>query len=311
MAKEISHLDLPAASDVRIGAIVVFYNPDAQCYANANRLANYVDVVVVDNTDATVATSALTLDPRVHYIPSGRNEGVATALNRGVAYLREHGFDLAILFDQDSAPDENLLRELPRAMLNLMQQDARVALIGPVYVDERLGGMTPFVRFAPWRLHRIVPEGTVPVKVDFLISSGSCVNLRCWDVVGPLQDNLFIDFVDLEWCIRARRKGFNIYGIPWIHMKHSLGDEPIRILGRLYPSHSATRHYYLFRNAISLILRRDVPWSWKSGELVKLPVRLAIYALFLKPRLRHVKMAWMGILDGIRGRLGPLNPPPT
>ena len=191
-------------------------------------------------------------------------------------------------------------------MAELKRIDPRVTLIGPAYVDERLGGPTPFVRFAPWRLERVMPHGNKPVSVDFLISSGSCVNLRYWDEIGPMEDDLFIDFVDLEWCIRARRKGFSLYGIPWVQMRHSLGGEPIRVLGRAYPSHSATRHYYLFRNAVALIVRPSVPWSWKSSELPKLPVRLCIYGLFLRPRWRHVAMACKGMLDGARGRLGPL-----
>ncbi|BAN23952.1 rhamnosyltransferase [Caballeronia insecticola] len=293
-----------------MGAVVVFYHPDDTCFRNANRLAERLVCVVVDNTEGSTQDSGRGLAAGVHYLPSGKNEGIATAFNRGVARLKELQCDKAILFDQDSAPDARLLVELPRAMAELSKVNPRVALVGPAYVDDRLGGPTPFVRFAPWRLLRVPAEGDAPIGTDFLISSGSCVNLQAWDEIGPLQDDLFIDFVDLEWCVRAKRKGFSLYGIPWVQMNHSLGGEPIRVLGRAYPSHSATRHYYLFRNAVALILRPDIPWLWKSGELVKLPIRLCIYALFLKPRWRHVKMACNGIMDGLRGRLGPLRERP-
>ncbi|SAL34911.1 glycosyltransferase family 2 protein [Caballeronia concitans] len=297
-----------AGINLRVGAVVVFYHPDAACYRNANELAKRVRCVVIDNTEGSAPGCNGNLDQRVDYLPSGINEGIATALNRGVARLLEIGCDVALLFDQDSAPDEHLLIELPRAMSNLLRADPQTALVGPAYVDDRLGGRTPtpFVRFAHGRLLRIPALGSTPVHTDFLISSGSCVNLRLWSRIGPMQDDLFIDFVDLEWCIRAKRKGFSLYGIPWVHMRHSLGGEPVRVFGRAYPSHSPTRHYYLFRNAVSLILRRDIPWSWKSSELVKLPVRLVIYALFLQPRWRHLTMACNGIADGLRGRLGPL-----
>jgi rhamnosyltransferase len=291
----------------RVGAVIVFYHPDDACFKNANKLAARVECVVVDNTEGVTPHARSRLLPAVHYLPSGNNEGIASAFNRGIEHLRRLRCDKAFLFDQDSAPDEQLLAELPRAMTELAKTDQRVALVGPVYVDDRLGGPTPFVRFAHWRLLRVPAEGNAPISTDFLISSGSCVDLHMWDHIGPLQDELFIDFVDLEWCVRAKRKGFSLYGIPWVHMNHSLGGEPIRVFGRTYPSHSATRHYYLFRNAVSLILRPDVPWSWKSAELVKLPVRLCIYALFLKPRWPHVRMACAGIMDGLRGRLGPLN----
>lgn len=290
----------------RVGAVIVFYHPDEACLRNANALAQRLRCAVVDNTEAPGVGVRDLLDASISYLPLGKNEGIAAAFNRGVSQLLEVGCETAFLFDQDSAPDDFLLAELPRVIASLTKSDPRVALVGPAYVDDRLGGPTPFVRFAPWRLLRIAAEGKVPIATDFLISSGSCLNLQFWNAVGPLQDDLFIDFVDLEWCVRAKRKGFSLYGVPWVRMRHSLGGEPIRVFGRAYPSHSATRHYYLFRNAISLILRPDVPWTWKSGELVKLPVRLFIYGLFLKPRWRHVSMACAGIMDGLRGRLGPL-----
>ncbi|KNH09933.1 dTDP-rhamnosyl transferase RfbF [Candidatus Burkholderia brachyanthoides] len=293
-----------------VGAVVVFYNPDEACIRNANELVKRIRCVVIDNTEGATHGFDGTLDANIDYLCSGRNKGIATALNRGVARLLEMGCDTALLFDQDSAPDDHLLTELPRVMAEILRVDPRVALVGPAYVDDRLGGgaPTPFVRFGYGRLLRVPARGPAPVHADFLISSGSCVNLRFWRQIGPLQDDFFIDFVDLEWCVRAKRKGFSLYGIPWVHMRHSLGGEPVRIFGRAYPSHSATRHYYLFRNAVSLILRRDIPWSWKSSELIKMPVRLVIYALFLKPRWPHVAMACTGIADGLRGKLGPLRP---
>jgi rhamnosyltransferase len=121
-----------------------------------------------------------------------------------------------------------------------------------------------------------------------------------------MDDSLFIDFVDLEWCVRARSKGYSVLGAPALRLKHELGGEPVKVFGRSYPGHSAVRHYYLFRNAIALIRRSYVPWSWKSTELVKMPVRLAIYALFMQPRMAHLRLSLLGIWHGLMGRTGAL-----
>jgi rhamnosyltransferase len=123
-----------------------------------------------------------------------------------------------------------------------------------------------------------------------------------------MEDALFIDFVDLEWCARARKRGFSVLGVPSITMSHSLGDTPVRLFGRTFAMHSPTRHYYLFRNATALIFRRpDLPLSWKSSELVKFPFRLVIYALASDRPGEHLKMAFKGMYDGLRGRLGPID----
>jgi rhamnosyltransferase len=290
----------------RTGAVVVFYNPDAACIARANRLAVRMHCVVVDNTPAVRPASELGLAGTIEYLPNGENAGIATAINQGVAALIRGGFELAIIFDQDSEPPASLFTELPKVIDAANASGERVALAGPAYEDARLRGLAPFVRFKWGTLERIVPQGDQPIEVDFLISSGSCINLRWWSSIGPMDDALFIDFVDLEWCVRAKQKGFRVLGVPWVHMSHELGGEPVRVLGRAYPMHSPLRHYYLFRNAVVLIGRSYVPWTWKSSELVKFPVRLVIYSLMPSERMAHLRMALLGMWDGLRGRLGRL-----
>lgn len=262
--------------------------------------------VVVDNTPGAVDTRPHGLSEAIDYLPNGRNFGIASALNQGISALLRASFDAAILFDQDSEPPPELLTDLPRLLDGGTQaRDGRIALAGPAYDDPRLGGLAPFVRFRPWRLERVAPQGCELIDVDFLISSGSCINLKYWEDIGPMDDDLFIDFVDVEWCVRARRKGYRIVGVPWLRMAHELGGEPVKILGRPYPMHNPVRHYFLFRNVIALMRRSYMPWSWKTTELVKLPVRLVIYSLFPSQRLEHLKLSLQGLCDGWRNRLGP------
>lgn len=262
--------------------------------------------VVVDNTERSTNARDLGLDERVVYVSNGANLGIATALNQGVKNLVEARCAVALLFDQDSEPSEGLLNELPRMMGRELASGRRVALVGPAYEDSRLGGTAPFVRFAFPALKRIQPVGTDLIDVDFLITSGSCVNLGAWHEIGPMDDSLFIDFVDLEWCVRARRANYAILGAPTLRLAHELGGEPIRVLGRNYPNHSPIRHYYLFRNVVALVKRRYIPWSWKGNELLKLPFRIAIYGIWLRPRMQHLQMASLGIWHGLRGRMGAL-----
>ena len=288
------------------GAVIVFYRPDAACIARANRLATSLPCVVVDNTETPSVERPDGLDARIVYLGNGRNLGIATAINQGIGTLIEQGYRYAMIFDQDSGPAADLLAGLPLALERELAANRRVALVGPAYDDPRLGGVVPFVRFGYLKLRRIAPTGARPIDVDFLISSGSCINLAVWQEIGPMDDALFIDFVDLEWCARARARGFSLLGLPQWHMVHELGGEPVRVFGRVYPGHSAVRHYYLFRNAIALLRRSYIPWSWKSTEIVKMPVRLAIYGLFMTPRLEHVKLSMLGIWHGLIGRSGAL-----
>ena len=290
---------------LRTGAVIIFYNPDAACIERANRLALSLHCVVIDNTEVVLTAGELGLSASIEYQPNGENVGVATAINQGVEALLRTGFETAILFDQDSEPPTMLLTELPAVIAHANEAGDRVALAGPAYDDPRLRGVAPFVRFKYWTLERIVPEGDQPIDVDFLISSGSCINLRYWSDIGPMDDALFIDFVDLEWCVRAKKKGYCVLGVPWVRMSHELGGEPVRIFGRAYPMHGPLRHYYQFRNVIALMRRSSMPLAWKTTEVIKLPVRMLIYCFFPSRRKEHLSMAWRGLRDGWRGRLGP------
>ncbi|BBE10261.1 dTDP-rhamnosyl transferase RfbF [Mycoavidus cysteinexigens] len=289
------------------GIVVVFYRPDVECVRRANALAKMALCVVIDNTEQVSRASDLGLDNEIVYVANGANRGIAAAINQGVEVLIDAGCKSALIFDQDSEASSQLVRDLPCLLEEQLNQGKPVALIGPAYEDARFGSVTPFVRFGYWKLRRIAPVGTQPIEVDFLISSGSCINLAAWRDIGPMDEGLFIDFVDLEWCVRARAKGYSALGAPMLRLAHELGGEPVRVLGRVYPSHSPLRHYYLFRNAVALIKRGYVPWSWKSTELVKLPVRLMIYSLFMRPRLDHLRMSLIGLWHGLTGRMGPLH----
>jgi rhamnosyltransferase len=207
--------------------VVVFYHPEPRAAEGVNRLADWVRVVVVDNTPGTEHPYDAALAPSVEVIRNGTNLGVATAINQGVARLTRMGVRFGLLFDQDSEPSKEHVLKLPKVLSALADSGRRVAAVGPAYYDERLGGIAHFVRFGMFHLKRIEPVGDEPVEVDFLISSGSCLNLDYWNEIGPMEDDLFIDFVDLEWCVRARNHGFSILGIPSITMRHSLGDEPV------------------------------------------------------------------------------------
>ncbi|MFX1716096.1 glycosyltransferase family 2 protein [Paraburkholderia sp. A1RO-5L] len=291
------------------GTVVVFYRPDSACIGLANWLAKAGPCVVVDNTESLSDSATLGLDESITYIANGANLGIATAINRGVEALIAQGCRCAILFDQDSEPSAHLLKMLPQVMQAELARGTKVALVGPGYEDARLGGVAPFVRFGVLSLRRVAPVGAQPLEVDFLITSGSCLNLDVWEQIGPMDDALFIDFVDLEWCVCAHAKGFSVLGVPDLRLAHSLGGEPVRVFGRAYPGRGAIRRYYQFRNGVVLTKRGYVPWSWKTSELVKLPCRLVIYGLFMPRRLDHLRLSLLGLWHGMTARLGalPLN----
>jgi len=44
-----------------------------------------------------------------------------------------------------------------------------------------------------------------------------------------MNEDLFIDWVDFEWCWRARKKGYKIIGNANVVITHQLGDAAVTI----------------------------------------------------------------------------------
>lgn len=293
--------------------MIVTYDPDRERFAQqARRLATQVAAsTIVDNgsSPSTLAWLRELADRaagRIELVELGENRGIAAAQNIGIEAALRSGADFLLLMDHDSVPATDMVDTLRAAATDLAARGVAVAAVGPRYLDERQDNPPPFIRVRRLRLQRMsCSDAQRIVEVDYLIASGSLIPRAAIEAVGPMLEPLFIDYVDIEWGLRARRSGFTSWGVCAAKMAHDLGEAPIRFMGRALPSHSALRHYYHFRNAVWLYLRADIPRAWKFVDGYRLVLRLGFYALFAKPRIAHLAGMSRGLADGVRGHLGP------
>jgi len=303
--------ELHALNQKIVFAVVVTFRPEIKPLERLlDLIADQVQsVIVVDNGSDTSLAQAINVNDRVglKFLPLGENLGIAEAQNRGILQARQQGATHVILFDQDSAPSSHMVRDLMACAETLEAGGARVASVGPCYRDERQDNPPPFIRIENLRVHRCrTPENGNAVRVDYLIASGCLIPMAVLDEVGLMDSRLFIDYVDIEWGLRARQYGFMNFGCFGATMAHSLGDEPIRFLGVAYPARSPLRHYYMFRNAVHLYKMRHIPGQWKFVDAYRLLLKFVFYGLFAHPRLGHCKMMGLGLWHGLTGRAGQL-----
>jgi rhamnosyltransferase len=292
-----------------IVAIVVTYQPDLdKLFELLSAVAPQVSYsVVVDNgSSSNILHSVESAYPgAINSIALKSNLGIATAQNIGISRARELGADYVLLSDQDSITHHSMVRELLSAAEKIGATGKQVACVGPRYLDDRQQNPPPFIRVTGLTLKRcacLTEDSVVPV--DYLIASGCLIPMRVLDQVGDMREDLFIDYVDIEWGLRARQFGFQSYGVCAAKMVHSLGDQPIEFLGKKLPLHSPLRHYYHFRNAVLLYKERWVPGNWKLVDGRRLLLKYVFYSVFGKPRMAHWRMMTVGVWHGLRGRAG-------
>lgn len=228
------------------------FGPDAEVVQRAKRHILQLDrlIIVDDGSTDSQALDELSGSGFV-IIKLATNSGIAFALNTGMKIALKDGADYILNIDQDSILDEGYISKV----LKTFDEAAHATRLGIVVTDA--------VNHVPSIPPKYSPEGFG--LVEEAIQSGLVVSAGCLKSIGFLDEKLFIDCVDIEFCLRARDSGWNIAVGPGTNITHSLGrQEPYRPFGRqrvhngqtvTYQYHPPFRRYYIMRNNIDLCLR--------------------------------------------------------
>ncbi|MDB5014030.1 MAG: rhamnosyltransferase [Daejeonella sp.] len=299
---------------VKVYSIIVTYNPDIVDLEEAldSHLKTSVNgIVMVDNYSSNVLEIESLVNKLRPLIPVqlkklDKNRGVGYAQNEGIKFAIESNYSHIILFDQDSVVPPDLLTKLLLEENELLSKGYKVGAIGPIYSDSRTGNFYPQIKVNSVFVKKIWPELETETNLEssFIIASGSLIKLDTLKVVGLMNEALFIDCVDIEWCFRAASKGFVFFSTKAVVISHKIGDVRVKSLGREISIHSALRRYYMVRNNLLLSRMAWVPIGYRIrlvfGTIFKTPVHL----LDVGFSMQHVKFSLKGILDGLLNRGG-------
>lgn len=306
----------------QVGVSIVAYRPEAETlHRLLAALAGQVGVVfLVDNGEAATRLGAIdgglgALDGGVVVIDAGGNLGVAAGHNLALTRIFGAGCSHALLFDQDSLPQGDMIGELLRVEQGLLDGCHDIAAIGPQVIAKEDGRHAGFVRFSGLRPSiRFDADADQPVlasRCDFLITSGTLLRREVFERVGPFAEDLFIDNVDIEWCYRAASVGYGCYGAVDARMLHSLGDRLMAVpfTRRCLLIHSPLRIYFITRNRLLLYRMPHVPRNWKLADFPRMVMKIMLFGLLVAPRRRYLSAALAGIIDGLKGLGGAARKP--
>lgn len=284
-------------------SVIVTYHPDV------SRVQRMVDVlsslnvivVIVDNSelkDDTLDFSSANL------ISLGYNSGIAHAQNIGIAHAIEHNAKGIVFFDQDSHIDESLIVRLIRSV------DVSYPLVvAPVFFDEKNGFEYPAILVSQHGLRKkIYPSSwSEPAEVDIVISSGSTVNREGLDIIGMMNEDFFIDYVDTEWCLRARARGVSIKVLPDAIMKHSIGDNSLDFKYFKVPVHSPARRYYRVRNSFYLLMLPHIPKLLAVREILFAFLHQTVILCAVNGRRRYLSYFFKALKDAMQKKKGKIS----
>jgi rhamnosyltransferase len=307
-------MGVPSSAAAPIAAIVVAFRPQRD---QINRLIRILArecriVYVMDNGGGHDAIAGeLDSTPVVQVVDMNGNQGIGAALNHGFRLASEAGIHYVMTFDQDSEPPPGLAARLVEAAQQLAGRGVRVGAVGPRIVDTRHANQHehPFMRRRLGWPSAIRCSGAELIEADFLITSGCLVPLPAYQAVGGFDADLFVDFIDMEWCFRARAAGYCSFGICGAAMPHEMGlGVAGAAFGMTVLSHSPVRRYYFARNTIRVLRLRHFSAGWKLRLLLSLIGRLVLLPVAMRFRrgwTQHWMMLGRGVLDGVARVGGP------
>ncbi len=285
-----------------IHAVVVCYHPDTAALQRMchSLVAGGAHVILVDNTPGGDLAPQLATE-HCTVLSLGRNTGIAHAQNVGVRRALEAGARVVAFFDQDSQLEAEFLRNLTSTLV-----PGKPAIVAPRLLDEALGTEMPSTRLSPRGMPKpaYCGERSLPMDVDIVISSGSAATREVFAIAGDMDESLFIDSVDTEWCLRCRARDIPIQVVPAAMMRHRIGQASVRIAGTTVLLHTPTRCYYQLRNSVLLFKRAHVPFLFALRETLSIAWSRLLLLIVVDEKAAYVRAGLSGLADGLRGITG-------
>jgi rhamnosyltransferase len=291
----------------RICAAIVTYNIGEaihRCFDSIKAQVGHV--LIVDNGSGEPTRrelDRLAAFDSVTMILNERNEGVAHAFNQAVEWARSKGFQWILTLDHDSEATPGMVDKLVSAYAALERQG--IQNVGVV-------GANPYdVNIQHFLLNGPEEDEENPLEEEIeVISSGSLIALRVFDKIGLFNEDLFVYYVDTEFCIRLGQGGFRVYVCPEAVLLHKEGSKKShQFLWRHpnYDHYGKIARYYLTRNTIYMMRRYSLA-PIHIHEIVRRNCKDHVkILLFDEERFSTLWFSLRGLVDGLRGKVGPLN----
>lgn len=262
-------------------------------------------ILVLDNTSSDGSVDAIRKGfPEVQMIGLTQNKGYAGNNNVGIQAALEAGADWVFILNEDTIMDADCLSML----VNEGESDPQIGIVGPmVYhhnepeVIQSAGGI--FGSF--WEAQHVAQnepdehQFTQPRRVEWISGCAILVRRPVIEQLGMLDERFFYYWEEVEWCLRASRKGWKIMHVPQAKLWHK------GVQRNYQPKPTVT--YYSTRNKLLMLKKHHAPLNVKIGTWLQNLRTLASWSIRPKWRSMHAHRdaMWHGMRDYLRQRWGP------
>jgi GT2 family glycosyltransferase/2-polyprenyl-3-methyl-5-hydroxy-6-metoxy-1,4-benzoquinol methylase len=234
-----------------VAAAIITYNRGNVLRQSLSALLNQTrpldEIIVIDNASSDGTPEIVAEEfPSVRLVRMQENTGAAGGFAAGIREAVERGYEWVWVFNDDDIPESHALETMLDAVGGLPD---RTGIVG---CARRSSDGNCHALGARWE-HRHIPVERIdtsgpPLPLDIVTLSGTLVSAEAVRDSGLPRDNYFMMIEDLEYCLRVRRSGWQVYVVPQpLTTSLNMGSEG---------SSPPWRGYYQTRNQLAMSLQR-------------------------------------------------------
>lgn len=241
-----------------------------------------------------------TKDEQVNIIRNDKNYGFAVGMNIGIQQALDMGAEYIFILNNDTVVDRGCIQLLYEVLLS----DPLGAVSGPAIMyysnPERLWQAGGF--FNKLKMGVSVPDkgkllseiSSSTSKVGFLTGCALLVPRKTIEKVGLFDPSLFFYGDDVDYGLRIKDAGLNMYFVPTAKVWHKIEDISVD---------RTTPHvlYHLARSTVIMLRKRFAGFERFYGILLQ----FTVYTLFRiwqtvkgKRGWKSIRSWWKGLVDG-------------
>tara|TARA_Y100001970_G_scaffold281852_1_gene393475 strand:+ start:10489 stop:11433 length:945 start_codon:yes stop_codon:yes gene_type:complete len=221
---------------IEVSIIIISYNVKKiliQCIESilfhTNKTFKYEIIVVDNNSRDNTEKEVKENYPSINYIKNLKNSGFSKALNQAINESSgKYIFQLN--------PDTEFVEDSISKIHNYISNNNKLVILGPKIINDagkvqQSHWKTPTLFYTILNLSNLqfiinlfkkIQNPIKPIKVDTISGAAMFYEASIIKKVGPFNENLFWD-EDIDFCLRAEKKGYNIIFFPHTQLIHKGG----------------------------------------------------------------------------------------
>ncbi len=230
-------------------------NDTIECIESLKKLTyTEYDILVIDNGSSEDPSDAFKqLFPDILIIRNGCNLGFAGGNNIGIQYGLDRGYEYLLLLNNDTIVDSGFLDEL----IDASDSDAKIGIVGPIIYqyDNKNVVQSAGMNVSKYGVksdnigYNEKDHGQFHASErDFITGCAMLVKRKVFEHLGGLDPKYFAYWEDMDFCMRARKKGFKIYFTPESRIWHKGSSSTGGYMNK-------TAYYYHIRNSVYFFFR--------------------------------------------------------